>query len=229
MLISKERKVELNKLLKEYSQKEVDMWKNTFKVIASTSSKDRDWDYVNVDWWKIDNYLKNPVILSNHQYYIENIVWKTTKIYKESWKLIVEWVFSDTEEWKMCNKLYNWWFLKTVSVGFIPIKFKDWDTNYIEEQELLELSFVAVPSNPEALSMDSKEFNNFIEKGLIKNDKDINKIKSLSDRIAEIELKLDIMNKKLKKNSESIIKSDEDEESIKKVFQEIEKYFKKYT
>jgi len=77
--------------------------------------------------------------------------------------------------------------------------------------------------------MDSKEFNNFIEKGLIKNDKDINKIKSLSDRIAEIELKLDIMNKKLKKNSESIIKSDEDEESIKKVFQEIEKYFKKYT
>jgi hypothetical protein len=47
-------------------------------------------DKVNVDGWDIKNYLKNPVILSDHRYEVESIVGKATKIYVEDSKLIVE-------------------------------------------------------------------------------------------------------------------------------------------
>lgn len=58
--------------------------------------------------------------------------------------------------------------LKTVSVGFIPKNRSEQDRRIIEEAELLELSFVAVPSNRDALSLDGKLIDEAIQKGLIK-------------------------------------------------------------
>jgi len=54
--------------------------------------------------------------------------------------------------------------LKSVSVGFIPTKRNDEDYKIIEKAELLEVSFVAVPCNPNAISMDQKLFEEAVSK-----------------------------------------------------------------
>lgn len=54
--------------------------------------------------------------------------------------------------------------LKTVSVGFIG---KERQGEKITKKELLELSFVAVPSNPSAVSLDGKTYQEAVQKGLI--------------------------------------------------------------
>jgi phage head maturation protease len=54
--------------------------------------------------------------------------------------------------------------LKTVSVGFIPLKRNDQDYKIIEKAELLEVSFVAVPANPNAISMDKKLYDEAVSK-----------------------------------------------------------------
>lgn len=59
--------------------------------------------------------------------------------------------------------------VKTVSVGFIPKQRQEENRRIITNAELLELSFVAVPCNPEALSLDQKELiQKGIDAGLIK-------------------------------------------------------------
>ena len=62
----------------------------TFKVVATDETKDRDGDVITLDGWEVDNYLRNPVILANHTYSIENIIGKATKIYAENQQIIVE-------------------------------------------------------------------------------------------------------------------------------------------
>ena len=47
-----------------------------FDVVASTEDQDRDGETVKVNGWDTTNWLKNPVVLANHTYKIENIVGK---------------------------------------------------------------------------------------------------------------------------------------------------------
>ena len=155
---------ELNCHIKDVKETE----DNKFKVIASSEDIDRDWEIIQVDWWKSDNWFKNPVILSNHTYEVENIVWKWFKLYKEWKNLILEGVFTDiTESWKICKELYKKWFLKSVSVWFRGKRDEE-NKNIFKEAELLEVSFVAVPCNPNALSLDWKTYKKGLKMGLIK-------------------------------------------------------------
>lgn len=170
MLYTKELENKLNALLKQVDFKALDSW-NTFKVIATSDNVDRDWDILTLDGWDVANYLKNPVILANHEYEIEKIIWKATKIYQEGKNIIVEWVFSQVSEmWKLANALYNEWMLKAVSVWFIQ---KEREKEKVTIKELLELSFVAVPANPKAISLDWKTFEQWVQKGLIIKSEDV--------------------------------------------------------
>lgn len=155
-------KESLSKTYKEIKDlKANDDWSNTFKVIASTSDVDRAWDSLDVDKWDDSNYKKNPVIQADHVYRVSHIVWKMTKLYKEDWKLMLEWIFTDiTEYWKVCKELYNAWFLKAVSVWFITHRDTAWK---VLSYELLEVSFVAIPCNQEAVST---EWKTLIQKGI---------------------------------------------------------------
>ena len=130
---------------------------NTFKVIATTEDVDRDGETIKVNGWDLENFLKNPVILANHTYTIQNIVWKMTNIYNDGEKIVVEGIFTeDTEAGKIAKNLYNTGFLKTVSVGFKVLERNEYDYKIIERAELLEVSFVPVPANQNALSLDDK-------------------------------------------------------------------------
>ena len=157
MLLTEEKINELKNLISSFDTKEVKKWRR-FRVVASTEDSDRSWEIIKADWWDYKNFMKNPVIIANHVYKIENIVGKATSIYVMDNQLIIEWVFSEANPlWKLLADLYDEWMVKTVSVWFIPKARDESNKRIITNAELLELSFVAVPCNPNALSLDQKQ------------------------------------------------------------------------
>lgn len=180
--------------LKNFSEEIKELEKNKenyFKVIASSEDLDRSGEIIKLDGWDDSNYIKNPVILANHSYKVEDIVWKMTKIYKEGKNLIVEWVFTEkTEMWKMCKELYNAWFLKTVSVWFIVKQRHEENRKIIEKAELLEVSFVAIPCNPNAVSLDKKILEKWFELGILEKQEEndlASEIKFLKEKVEKLE------------------------------------------
>lgn len=144
----------------------------SFKVVVTTEWVDRDGEIIKADWIDFANYMKNPVVLIDHSYKIESIVWKTLKIYQENWVTIAEWVFAKgIEKAELIRELYNQWFVKTVSIWFIPKQRSSNDRTIITKSEMLEFSFVAVPANPEALSLDGKVYQKCLDLWLIKEEK----------------------------------------------------------
>ena len=139
----------------------------TFKVVASDETVDRAGEVIKVSWRDLLNFMKNPVIVANHIYKVENIIWKATNVFVENDKLVVEWVFATTDLAQDVRKLYDGGFLKTVSVGFIPKERDPENQRIITRAELLEVSFVPVPCNPNALSLWKEIVDGLIEKWLI--------------------------------------------------------------
>jgi len=139
-----------------------------FDVIATTQDADRDNEVIKVNGRDTKNWEKNPVVLANHNYTIESIIGKGTKFYTSKGVKRMKGVFSKTNPLGvLARNLYNEGMLKTVSVWFIPLKRNEQDYKIIERAELLEVSFVAVPCNPGALSLDGKLYEEAISKGLI--------------------------------------------------------------
>lgn len=140
-----------------------------FKVVVTTEWKDRDGEILKADGIDFDAYMKNPVVLIDHSYKVESIVGKTLKIYQEDGKTIAEWVFAKgIEKAEIIRNLYNQGFIKTVSIGFISKNRDEKDRTIIDKSEMLEFSFVAVPANPEALSLDGKTYKKALEFGIVK-------------------------------------------------------------
>lgn len=139
----------------------------SFKVVASDETIDRAGEVIKISGWELWNFMKNPVIIANHIYKVENIIGKATSVYVEDNKLIVEWVFAETELAKDVKTLYDGGFIKTVSVWFIPKERDPNERNIITRAELLEVSFVPVPCNPNALSLGKEIVEDLISKGLL--------------------------------------------------------------
>lgn len=125
---------------------------NQFNVIASTATIDRQGESIDQAGWDLTNFLKNPVILWAHDYSSLPIgIAESTQVTDQG--LVMNGRFASGEANPMADNvrmLYEDGILKTVSVGFIP---KERNGNIITKAELLEVSFVPVPANPEALSL----------------------------------------------------------------------------
>lgn len=141
-------------VLKQLVADTSELGERKLSFVITTSAKDRDNDTINPLGWKLDNYLKNPVVLWAHSYESPAVA-RTEKIWIEdnSVKAIAE--FTPQEVYPFGYTLYLLYregFMKAVSVGFIPLSWevREDGFDYIE-QELLEYSLVPVPSNPEAL------------------------------------------------------------------------------
>lgn len=122
-------------------------------VIGSTGVIDRQGESINPMGWQLGNYLKNPVLLYGHNY-SSLPIGKATRVYVENGELKFDLEFADTEMGNEVFTLFEGKYLNAFSVGFIP---KKWGVSGVDqydimEQELLELSAVPVPANPEALS-----------------------------------------------------------------------------
>lgn len=123
----------------------------------STGTVDRDGDTINPDGWKLDNYLRNPVVMFAHDYTSLPVA-RAEATWVEGGKLKSKARFTSRDLYSfgyMVYQFYNQGFMKATSVGFAPFKWQfSEDRKFgvdFQEQELLEYSCVPVPANPEAL------------------------------------------------------------------------------
>ena len=189
-------------------------------AIASTSVEDRHGEKVHVDGWDLKNFKKNAVLLWGHDHYTpaignaKNI--KVEGVGKKA-QLVFEPVFHDrTPEAAAIKALYEGWedaegahdpVLNSFSVGFRPLEAEGAD--YLK-QELLEISAVNVPANPEARMMSTKNLTNKgFDKKIIKSviDNEIESpedvIKNLEKRNAELESEVKVLRSQSSKSYEA--------------------------
>jgi len=160
---------------------EVGEEEGTMSVISyiSTGAKDRADEVLDPKGVMLDNYRKNPIVPYAHDYRLfpagKNIWIKSDKK-----GLVAKTVFLKHPFAQEVGKLYTEDVAGTGpamrgwSVGFIPIEWKDNDTEKSKDKkepkriytkwELLEYSAVPIPCNPEALTM-------MVEKGFITSDR----------------------------------------------------------
>ena len=141
------------------------------RFVGSTATRDRMGDEIAINGWQTKAYMKNPVFLWAHNYQ-EPPIGKTIKIERTDKGLMFDVEFASAEIYPKADQifqLYKHGFLKATSVGFRSLK-SEWMLENTEEeeskrkknpdlrpgkeykkQELLELSAVPVPANPEAL------------------------------------------------------------------------------
>lgn len=139
-----------------------------FTFIASTDSPDRHRTVLNQSNWKLDNFRTNPIIGYQHNVYgdmcnapdPDDVVGKAKNAYVEDGKLMIDIVFDqENQTAKKIESKIERGFLNTVSVGFIELgdghrgnedDGEDKELYYFHGQELLEVSVVNIPSQPEA-------------------------------------------------------------------------------
>jgi HK97 family phage prohead protease len=169
--------------------------------IASTSSRDRDGESISQEGWDLESFKRNPVLLVGHNY-SEYPVGKATDISVQDGKLVFKAVFSEaTQKAKEAYQLVKEGILSAFSVGFIPRDFDRADPSIITKAELLEISLVPVPANPEAVVL-AKSFSekneiaqyivkNFLEEKKPSEDPDIKEVKEAEKEEAEARKELE--------------------------------------
>ena len=140
------------------------------KFIFSTDTKDRHGTRINPDGWRLDNFNKNGVASFQHRAYGDpdpDMIIGKANAWKSDGRLVGTIDFETEDVNPLADKLYkkvNAGTLNAVSVGFVEhdghwggdedrgVEGEDKDTYYFDDVELMEISLVSVPSNPEALA-----------------------------------------------------------------------------
>jgi HK97 family phage prohead protease len=133
------------------------------RFVASDESVDRYGDIIRANGWQLDAFRRNPVLLFSHQSR-QLPVGKVEPIAVEGTRLIAHAEFTPAGMNDFADTVFamvDGGFLNAVSVGFMPLASPNplFDENkyltgfeYVA-QELLELSVVPVPANPNALQL----------------------------------------------------------------------------
>jgi len=141
-----------------------DMGDGVVQFIAATEGIKRDGNMLLNSGWKFDNFAKNPVFLFQHDYSQlpigKHLAWQVDsdggKPVLRIWSRFVSAdIYPFAERVRM---MYEKGFLRAVSIGWIPLKYsavkneEDIQTGWLfEENELLEVSAVSVPADPDAI------------------------------------------------------------------------------
>ena len=146
--------------------------------VGTSAIRDRTGDELTVGGWNFKHYKRNPVVMFGHNYGSLPIG-KTVKIHKDDNKWVFDVEFASEEDNPLAQQVFNLCkkgFLRGVSVGFRSLKSEWIDPDGDDEleqkrakeepdakpgkrfskKELLELSVVPIPANPEALMLAHK-------------------------------------------------------------------------
>lgn len=148
---------------------------DSLEFVISTASVDRHGTVLNPDGWELDRFRANPVMAYQHDTHSTDPddILGTWDLRVEGGQLIGKPVFEPAELNAKADKVrrkIEHGTLRAVSVGFIPKKYH-WgreadgerkDVLYLDQNELLEVSIVAVPSNPDALRRSADQLRNEI-------------------------------------------------------------------
>lgn len=135
--------------------------------VASDETLDRYEEILTADGWRLEHYRRNPVFQNAHQY--GDILFTLgkalqTEVRNGQLLLRVQFATDVNPMARVAYGLYRGRFLNAVSVGFIPLRWENGDAGarppgatvcrrkYLE-QELLEVSAVSIPANPNALQL----------------------------------------------------------------------------
>src|SRR5437879_5718024 len=132
---------------------------------SSDQTLDRYGEIISASGWKLTNYQRNPVFQNAHQY--GDIIFTlgraiTTEVRKVADRPVlfqrIQFATDVNPVAKLAYGLYKGKFLSAVSVGFVPLRWENGtqETSYRRkyvEQELLEVSAVSIPANPNALAL----------------------------------------------------------------------------
>ena len=158
--------------------KSIDLEQKRIVAIASTGAVDRDGEIISPKAFKtsIAGYMKNPVILAGHAHRLDNgqspVVGKVVdyRLNGKALEIAVEFA-TETQLGKDYWYLYSNKYQRAFSVGFLAKKFENktevvggvsQTIRVISDLELYEISCVAVPANPEALSKSRKGKRDFV-------------------------------------------------------------------
>ena len=150
---------------------------------ANSGMKDRWNEVMPKDCWNLDNFLKNPIMLYQHQH--EKPIGTITEIYPTDVGLKFVGKIGRANKKKTVNQLeaielIEQGIIKSFSVGFIPKDYdydKTLDVLVYKDVELLEISLVSIPMDGNALMSDFgyKSFVEHQSKGVITLDKELQK------------------------------------------------------
>jgi phage head maturation protease len=141
----------------------------TIRYVASDETVDRYGDIIRAAGWKLENYRKNPVLMFGHMRDHPLPIGKVANVEVVGTQLEATAEFTPeglSDFADECWRFVEAGYLNAVSVGFMPLAepnyiyadddpdHKRWPTGYeFVDQELLELSVVPVPANPQALAV----------------------------------------------------------------------------
>lgn len=122
--------------------------------VATDETIDREGEIISIDGWDLANFKRNPILLWSHNPF-EPMIGRANNIRMRSMggkkKLTFEPEFHrKTELSQSIADLVEGGWMKTVSVGFRPFQKEG---NKYTKQEMLEISFVNIPANPEATQL----------------------------------------------------------------------------
>jgi HK97 family phage prohead protease len=125
--------------------------------IGSDGSVDRYNEAIDQNGWQLENFRANPVIPDCHDYSsIAKILGRAQSVNVIDGQLVNRVEFCvDNPMGLMAYKMAKGGFIKSQSVGFIPLEWETGKTNDVPVRtytscELLEISLVVVPANPGA-------------------------------------------------------------------------------
>ncbi|KKN71744.1 hypothetical protein LCGC14_0418100 [marine sediment metagenome] len=119
------------------------------RVVATDFSKDRDGERIDPAGVDLRSFKKNPIMLFGHNHQ-QLPIGTAESIRKSAHDITFEPLFSNaTQLAREVAALWKEGVLKAVSIGFIP---KEVEDNIFTKTELIEISVVNVPSNPNALA-----------------------------------------------------------------------------
>src|SRR5882672_9640697 len=132
--------------------------------VSSDETLDRYGEIIQASGWKLSSYNLNPVFQNAHQY--GDIIFTlgralVTEVRAGKLFQRIQFATDVNPMARVAHGLYRGKFLNAVSVGFIPLRWENGGDNaaysrkYLE-QELLEVSAVAIPANPNALALGLK-------------------------------------------------------------------------
>jgi HK97 family phage prohead protease len=152
----------------DYEIKQVEGEDLTFDFVVSDESRDRQGDRILVRGWDLKNFKANPTILFGHDILMPPIgraLAVKKDIAAKQLKATIQFTDESVNPFgATIGRLFKEGFMRATSVGFVPMKMRRAETEaeedeldlgrfgvLFEKQELLEISAVPVPANPNAL------------------------------------------------------------------------------
>jgi len=124
----------------------------TRRFVASTAGIKRDGLNLDIKGISTEGFMNNPVFLWVHDYFGQTLpIGKVTTIRLTKSKMRIAVLFDKDDDFAMeVLRKFDEGFLNAVSIGFAIVEM-DRETRIVSESELLDISAVPVPGDPDAL------------------------------------------------------------------------------